>query len=96
MEERQVTTDGVTRAMENPFMVIATQNPVEHEGTYRLPEAQLDRFLFKIEIDYPGLEQEIQIIKNASERLVSKEATSLAKRWRHEKSSTTKALSNRW
>ena len=78
MEERQVTTDGVTRAMENPFMVIATQNPVEHEGTYRLPEAQLDRFLFKIEIDYPNLEKEIQIIKNASERLVHKETDLVA------------------
>lgn len=73
MEERQVTTDGVTRAMANPFMVIATQNPVEHEGTYRLPEAQLDRFLFKIEVNYPDLEQEVQIIKNAAERIAAKE-----------------------
>ena len=74
MEERQVTTDGTTRTMENPFLVIATQNPVEHEGTYRLPEAQMDRFLFKIDIDYPDLEQEILIIKNASERLIARES----------------------
>ena len=68
MEERQVTIDGVTRPMERPFLVLATQNPVEHEGTYRLPEAQLDRFLFKIKIDYPSLEQEIGILQNACER----------------------------
>ncbi len=68
MEERQVTIDGVTRPMVQPFMVLATQNPVEHEGTYRLPEAQLDRFLFKIKIDYPSLEQEVGILQNACER----------------------------
>nr|WP_321406904.1 MoxR family ATPase [uncultured Carboxylicivirga sp.] len=68
MEERQVTIDGVTRAMESPFLVFATQNPVEHEGTYRLPEAQLDRFLFKIQIDYPSLEQEVNILSNAQRR----------------------------
>ncbi len=68
MEERQVTIDGVTRPMEQPFLVLATQNPVEHEGTYRLPEAQLDRFLFKIKIDYPSLEQEVGILQNACER----------------------------
>ena len=54
MEERQITIDGHTYNMQEPFTVLATQNPVEHEGTYRLPEAQLDRFLFKIEIKYPG------------------------------------------
>lgn len=64
MEERQITMDGVTYPMEEPFLVIATQNPIEHEGTYRLPEAQLDRFLFKIEVGYPELAQEIEIIKN--------------------------------
>ncbi len=64
MEERQITMDGVRYHMEEPFLVIATQNPIEHEGTYRLPEAQLDRFLFKIEVGYPNLEQEIEIIKN--------------------------------
>ena len=62
MEERQVTIDGQNYKMEEPFIVLATQNPVEQEGTYRLPEAQLDRFLFKIEIKYPTLEEEIQIV----------------------------------
>ncbi len=62
MEERQLTVDGTTYPMDEPFIVLATQNPVEQEGTYRLPEAQLDRFLFKIEVKYPSLEEEIQII----------------------------------
>jgi MoxR-like ATPase len=62
MEERQITIDGQTYKMQEPFIVLATQNPVEHEGTYRLPEAQLDRFIFKIEIKYPTLEEEIAII----------------------------------
>jgi MoxR-like ATPase len=62
MEERQVTIDGRNYKMQEPFIVLATQNPVEQEGTYRLPEAQLDRFLFKIEIKYPSLEEEIRII----------------------------------
>ncbi|QEC77855.1 AAA family ATPase [Mucilaginibacter ginsenosidivorax] len=62
MEEKQVTIDGQTYKMQEPFTVLATQNPVEQEGTYRLPEAQLDRFLFKIEIKYPSLEEEIAII----------------------------------
>ena len=64
MEELQVTADGTTYKMESPFIVFATQNPIEHEGTYRLPEAQLDRFLFKIIIDYPSTENEIVILKN--------------------------------
>ncbi|WP_443937523.1 AAA family ATPase [Pedobacter sp. MW01-1-1] len=63
MEERQVTIDGVTYAMEEPFLVLATQNPIEQEGTYRLPEAQLDRFLFKIEIKYPSLQEETAILQ---------------------------------
>lgn len=63
MEERQITMDGTTYPLSAPFLVIATQNPVEQEGTYRLPEAQLDRFLFKINIDYPKLEEEIHIIQ---------------------------------
>lgn len=67
MEERQITMDGKRYAMEYPFLVIATQNPIEHEGTYRLPEAQLDRFLFKIEVGYPNLEQEIAIVQNQHE-----------------------------
>ena len=62
MEERQITIDGLRFKMQPPFLVIATQNPIEQEGTYRLPEAQLDRFLFKIVMDYPALEDEIQII----------------------------------
>jgi MoxR-like ATPase len=63
MEERQVTVDGQTYKMPPPFIVLATQNPVEHEGTYRLPEAQLDRFIFKINVDYPGLEEETRILQ---------------------------------
>ena len=62
MEERQVTVDGMTHAMQYPFIVLATQNPIEQEGTYRLPEAQLDRFLFKINIGYPTLKEEVQIL----------------------------------
>lgn len=62
MEERQISVDGKTYVMDSPFMVIATQNPVEQEGTYRLPEAQLDRFLFKIEVPYPSEEEELQIL----------------------------------
>jgi len=62
MEERQVTMDGHTYQMEEPFIVLATQNPIEHEGTYRLPEAQLDRFLLKIEVKYPSLEEEVEIL----------------------------------
>ena len=68
MEERQVTIDGVTHPMDSPFIVLATQNPVEHEGTYRLPEAQLDRFLFKIKLDYPSVDQEVTILQNTQER----------------------------
>lgn len=62
MEERQITIDGTQYILDQPFLVIATQNPIEQEGTYRLPEAQLDRFLFKIKIDYPKLDEEIAII----------------------------------
>jgi MoxR-like ATPase len=68
MEERQITIDGHRHPMDEPFIVIATQNPVEHEGTYRLPEAQLDRFLFKVEIKYPTLEEEIGIITGQHQR----------------------------
>ena len=62
MEEAQVTVDGVRRETGRPFMVIATQNPVEQAGTYRLPEAQLDRFLMKTSIGYPGREAGIDVI----------------------------------
>lgn len=62
MEERQATVDGRSYPMEAPFMVLATQNPVEQEGTYRLPEAQLDRFLFKIVVPYPSEQEELSIL----------------------------------
>lgn len=62
MEERQITVDGQTMKMQEPFLVIATQNPIEQEGTYHLPEAQLDRFLFKIKVEYPGVADEILIV----------------------------------
>lgn len=64
MEERQVTVDGHSHTMQFPFLVLATQNPIEQEGTYRLPEAQLDRFLFKVEIDYPTLQEEVSILNS--------------------------------
>lgn len=73
MEERQITVDGHTYHMTEPFMVLATQNPIEHEGTYRLPEAQLDRFLFKIEISYPTLEEEIIILQNQHQHKLDSE-----------------------
>lgn len=63
MEEQQVTVDGETHSMEPPFFVVATQNPIEQEGTYKLPEAQLDRFLFKINVDYPELDEEKAILR---------------------------------
>lgn len=66
MEERQVTVDGVTYPLSAPFMVLATQNPIEQEGTYKLPEAQLDRFLFKIILEYPSLEEEQAILHRFS------------------------------
>jgi len=67
MEERQVTTDGRTRSMSDVFTILATQNPVEQEGTYRLPEAQLDRFLMKIDMGYPSLDEEIAILERHSD-----------------------------
>lgn len=68
MEERQITADGITYKLEHPYMVVATQNPIEHEGTYRLPEAQLDRFLFKILVHYPSPDQEFAIISGHHQR----------------------------
>lgn len=68
MAERQITMDGTQYEMDLPFLVFATQNPVEQEGTYRLPEAQLDRFLFKIEVGYPSLEDEMKIIEGNNSR----------------------------
>jgi len=64
MAERQITIDGTEHEMAPPFLVFATQNPIEQEGTYRLPEAQLDRFLFKIKVNYPSLEEEVQILES--------------------------------
>jgi len=68
MEEKQITIDGKTYKMNEPFIVFATQNPIEHEGTYKLPEAQLDRFLFKIEMHYPELQEEIKILLEFNDR----------------------------
>lgn len=79
MEERQITMDGTQFEMQEPFLVIATQNPIEHEGTYRLPEAQLDRFLFKINVGYPDLLQEIQIIKNQHENKLADKTDAVQK-----------------
>ncbi|MDI6894788.1 MAG: MoxR family ATPase [Bacillota bacterium] len=62
MEERQVTVDGVSHRLPEPFMVLATQNPIEYEGTFPLPEAQLDRFLLRIQLGYPGLSEEVSIL----------------------------------
>jgi MoxR-like ATPase len=66
-EERQVTIDGITHVMDFPFFVIATQNPIEQEGTYKLPEAQLDRFLFRVKLHYPALEEEKMILQRFKE-----------------------------
>lgn len=71
MEERQVTVDGITHKMQSPFMVIATQNPIEHEGTYRLPEGQLDRFLMKILVGYPSLEEEVKILSRHNQQAIT-------------------------
>lgn len=72
MEERQVTYDGTTYRMSYPFVVVATQNPVDQEGTYRLPEAQLDRFMFKILVGYPNAEQEVKIMQRHNDGLFSR------------------------
>ena len=68
MQERQVTVDGITRELTPPFIVVATQNPIEYEGTYPLPEAQLDRFLLRIEIGYPSASQEAEILRRRVKR----------------------------
>jgi len=78
MEERQVTIDGQTYKMQEPFIVLATQNPIEQEGTYRLPEAQLDRFLFKIEVKYPSLEDEIAILTQQHQQTPADQLTHIA------------------
>ncbi len=66
MQEKSATTAGQTYKMENPFFVLATQNPIEQEGTYPLPEAQLDRFMFNIKVDYPSFKEEIDIVRNTT------------------------------
>jgi MoxR-like ATPase len=63
MQERQITIDGVTHVLPRPFMVLATQNPIEYEGTFALPEAQLDRFMLRIQLGYPGVEEEIDVME---------------------------------
>ena len=68
MEESSVTIDGVTHKLERPFFVMATQNPIEYEGTYPLPEAQLDRFLLKMRMGYPDLEEEMEVLSRAEKR----------------------------
>jgi MoxR-like ATPase len=78
MEERQVTSDGVTRALEPPFMVIATQNPLEHEGTYPLPEAQLDRFIMRVVVGYPSREKELEILDTHAVRSTFHDLKSVA------------------
>jgi len=77
MEERQITVDGVTHELDFPFFVIATQNPIEQEGTYKLPEAQLDRFIFRIKLNYPGLEEEKEILTRFSEDFSMSSVTSV-------------------
>jgi MoxR-like ATPase len=79
MEERQVTMDGITHEMRFPFIILATQNPIEQEGTYRLPEAQLDRFIFKIDVQYPSLQQEIEILHNQQGRTQAQLLTEVQK-----------------
>jgi MoxR-like ATPase len=73
MQEHQVTAGGVSRPLSEIFIVIATQNPLEHEGTYPLPEAQLDRFLMKLTLDYPSTEEELNILRLEQQRLTSRE-----------------------
>lgn len=77
MEERQITYDGNEYPMEFPFLVIATQNPIDQEGTYNLPEAQLDRFLFKIKVDYPELEQEEEILRRYKNSIKSPDLSTI-------------------
>ncbi len=78
MEERQISMDGFTYLMNDPYAIFATQNPVEQEGTYKLPEAQLDRFLMKITMDYPSLEEEVSILErhHSNARIVKLEEIS--------------------
>lgn len=79
MEEKQITYDGVTYPMEDLFFVVATQNPVEQEGTYRLPEAQLDRFLFRLKLSYPDLATEVHILSRFKADFMSRSTAEVAK-----------------
>ena len=79
MEERQITYDGTQYPMSFPFLIIATQNPIEQEGTYNLPEAQLDRFLFKIKLDYPQLKEEEEILHRYKNEIKTPSFDSIAK-----------------
>jgi MoxR-like ATPase len=78
MEERQVTVDGVTRQLDEPFIVIATQNPVEHEGTYPLPESQLDRFMMRLSMGYPSRAAELEILDTHGERFPLEELQAIS------------------
>jgi MoxR-like ATPase len=78
MEERQVTVDGTTRVLDMPFMVIATQNPIEHEGTYPLPESQLDRFMMRLSMGYPSRQTELEILETHGRRSVLDELEPVA------------------
>ena len=71
MQERQVTIRDKTFKLDDPFLVLATQNPIEQEGTYPLPEAQLDRFMFAIELDYPSYEEEVAVVKATNPRILT-------------------------
>ncbi len=77
MQERQVTIDGTTHELSDEFLVVATQNPIEHEGTYPLPEAQLDRFLLKLLISFPSREEELEIVRRHGHRTVTARAEDL-------------------
>lgn len=77
MEERQVTVDGVTRSLAPPFIVIATQNPIEHEGTYPLPEAQLDRFMMRLTVGYPEREKELEMLETHGDHSTFDDLTSV-------------------
>ncbi len=77
MEERQVTVDGVTRSLAPPFIVIATQNPIEHEGTYPLPEAQLDRFMMRLTVGYPEREKELEMLETHGDQSTYDDHTSV-------------------
>ena len=72
MQERSVTIAGVNHKMDLPYFVLATQNPIEQEGTYPLPEAQLDRFMFAVKLEYPTFEEEVKVVKRTTSDVVQK------------------------